>query len=420
MALLACGINHETADIALREQLFIAKDQLAEFLSTLLAQMDIYEAVVLSTCNRTEIYAHGEDSKNLLTALAAWCQMDIATLHDASYHYRDQDVVRHIMRVACGLNSMVVGEPQIFGQVKEAVALAQENDAMGPQLSALFQQVFRLTKKIRTHTEVGACPVSVASTAVKLAESLFPTLQQASVLLVGAGDTAALAAKRLHQQGVAEIMVASRKLGRAAALAACFSGRAMTLAQLPQALIEADIIFSATASTLPILGKGAVESAIAKRDGRPMLMIDIALPRDIEPEVATLASVHLYTIDDLKTIIAESFTHRRHAAEKAEEMIAQATCDYMQLLRAAPSIETLRAFRGWVETLREAELAKAQIMLDSDVDPALVMRRMAVALCNKLMHPPSMKIREAAQEERKLLVKSVHELFDLDSDMVIS
>lgn len=416
MTLFACGINHNTAELTLRERVVIPSEQLPQLLSDLLAQTSVSEAVVLSTCNRTEIYADAASADSLLAALAKHCNVDSETLKDASYHYSEQDMVRHVMRVACGLDSMILGEPQIFGQLKEAVMLAEKHSAVGPQLAYLFRQVFNVGKAVRTHTEVGACPMSVASTAVSLAKKVLTDLEKANVLLIGAGDTAALMAKHLNAQGVKNIVIASRKLDKAEKLAMQFSAAAITLQQLTQQLPIADVIFSATASILPVLGKGAVETALIQRGNKPMVMIDIAVPRDIEPEVSTLDGVHLYAIDDLKQVIQQNAKNREHAAEKAEAMIIQETKNYMMWLRSLDSVSTIRAFREWVDALREEELEKAISTLKKGVAPEIAMRRMANALSNKLMHPPSVKLREASSEGRTEFVEHVQELFDLDME----
>lgn len=416
MTLLACGINHKTASLALREQAVITKAQQGELLSELLSSNSVFEAVILSTCNRTEIYADGEDSDILLYTLAQYSQLDIDQLQDVSYHYSEQDVVRHIMRVASGLDSMILGEPQIFGQLKEAVNIAQQHNALGPQLSQLFQQVFNVTKKIRTNTEVGACPISVASTAIKLAEEVFPQLQQAQALLIGAGDTTTLMAKHLAKKGVTQITIASRSLEKAQQLATTVKGLAISLDQLDAHLAQMDIIFSATASNTPVVSKHSVCQALAQRNDRELFMVDIAMPRDIEESVAELDSVHLYNIDDLKSIIELNSKSREHAAAKAEEMIVEQTQHYMQWLRSLGSTNTICAFRSWVEELRKIELEKAYAQLQAGTDPSLTLNRFANSFSNKLMHPPSIKIREASQEGRTDFIKHFHQLFDLDAE----
>lgn len=415
MTLLACGINHETSSLSLRERLFIPKERMAEFISLLLQQKQVNEVVVLSTCNRTEIYAEALQCETLLMRLAEFCGVAVDVLCNASYCYVEQDMVRHLMRVASGLDSMVLGEPQVFGQLKEAVGLAEEQSALGPCLFPLFQQIFSIAKKVRTQTEIGACPVSVASTAVKLAEEVFSDLSQAQVLLIGAGDTVNLVAKHLQARGVTQLMISSRHLEKAEILAAKYQGTALSLQNLSHYLWQADVVFTATASTVPILGKGAVETALKKRNNRLMFMVDIAVPRDIEPEVAELENVHLYTLDDLKKMIQMSMGSRQHAAQKAEEMIAQETQHYMKLLQAQSAVSTLRAFRQWAQELREEELNKAMRLLKQSVEPEEVLKRMASALMNKLMHPPTVKIREASYEGRTEFVEYLNELFDLDN-----
>jgi glutamyl-tRNA reductase len=413
--LLACGINHNTAELALRERVAISHERLPALLAEFLAYPHVSEVALLSTCNRTEIYAEAESAQQLLVILAEACDLEVDVLKDVSYQYAEQDMVRHVMRVACGLDSMVVGEPEILGQLKCAVAIADERAAIGPELSRLFQQVFNVAKRIRTHSEVGVCPVSVASTAVSFAKNIFPDLNAASVLLIGAGDTVALTAKHLVKQGATHLVIASRKLAKAEQLAQQFSAKAIALNRLNDCLPNADIVFTATASTLPILGKGAVETAL-KRRNKPMVLIDIAVPRDIEPEVAELDQAYLYTIDDLKNTIQQNLQDRQHAAQKAEEMIVQETQHYMNWLRSLMSVGTIRALRNWVNNLREEELLKAEKSLELGVDPKVVLSRMANALSNKLLHPPSVKLREASYNGREEFVAHVQELFDLDGE----
>lgn len=413
--LLACGINHNTAELALRERVAISHERLPPLLAEFLAYPHVSEVVLLSTCNRTEIYAEAESAQQLLAILAEVCGLEAGVLKDVSYQYAEQDMVRHVMRVACGLDSMVVGEPEILGQLKCAVAIADEHAAIGLELSRLFQQVFNVAKRIRTHSEVGVCPVSVASTAVSFAKDIFPDLNAANVLLIGAGDTVALTAKHLVKQGAANLVIASRKLAKAEQLAQQFSAKAIALNRLSDCLPNADVIFTATASTLPILGKGAVETAL-KRRNKPMVLIDIAVPRDIEPEVAELDQAYLYTIDDLKNTIQQNLQDRQHAAQKAEEMIVQETQHYMNWLRSLMSVGTIRALRSWVNNLREEELLKAEKSLELGVEPKVVLSRMANALSNKLLHPPSVKLREASYNGREEFVAHVQELFDLDGE----
>lgn len=413
--LLACGINHKTAELALRERVVIAHEQLPCLLAEFLACPNVSEVVLLSTCNRTEIYAEAESAQELLALLADACCIEIGALKNVSYQYAEQDMVRHVMRVACGLDSMVVGEPEILGQLKCAVATADEHAAIGPELSRLFQQVFNVAKRIRTHSEVGVCPVSVASTAVSFAKNIFPDLHQANVLLIGAGDTVALTAKHLIKQGAKNLVIASRKIAKAEQLSQQFSAKAVALNMLSDCLPNADVVFTATASTLPILGKGAVETALKKRS-KPMVLIDIAVPRDIEPEVAELKQAHLYTIDDLKNVIQRNLQDRQHAAQKAEEMIVQETQHYMNWLRSLMSVGTIRALRNWAMDLRKDELLKAERALELGVDPKIVLSRMANALSNKLLHPPSVKLREASYDGREEFVAHIQELFDLDAE----
>ncbi|MEM9243676.1 MAG: glutamyl-tRNA reductase [Pseudomonadota bacterium] len=416
MTLLAYGINHKTADIALRERVAINGSDIAEILSELLGCNAISEAVVLSTCNRTEIYADGKNSDTLLEVLSKYCKLNPKELQDVCYCYQDQDMVRHVMRVACGLDSMVLGEPQIFGQLKTAVAIAQNQNALGQQLSRLFQQVFNVTKMVRTQSKIGACPISVASTAVSLAEDIFPDLGNNTALIIGAGETGALVAKHLKKRHTGKIMIAGRHLNKARQLASEIDGWAIELQQLNHCLAEADIVFSATASPTALLGKTTVENALKYRPGHTLLMIDIAVPRDIEAAVGELDNVRLYTIDDLKNIIALNTKSREHAATKAEEMIIENTKNYMQWLRSLSSDKSIRAFRSQVETLRAREIKKALKRLKAGEPAENIINYLANSLTNKLMHPPSVKLREASRAGRTEFIVHFNQLFDLDEN----
>ena len=307
MALLALGINHKTASVSVREKVAFAPEQMADALAQACELAHLKEVAILSTCNRTELYCSTEleGTRALLEWLGGYHKLDPDELQTCSYAHWGQDAAQHMMRVASGLDSLVLGEPQILGQLKSCYAVSQSAGVVGAELDRLFQQTFAVAKKVRTDTAIGENPVSVAYASVSLAQHIFSDLSQSKALLIGAGETIELVARHLSEAGVKQMTVANRTLVRAEALAEEFNARAILLGDIPEALEDADIVIASTASQLPILGKGAVESALKKRKHRPIFMVDIAVPRDIEHEVAELDDVYLYTVDDLKEVIEE-------------------------------------------------------------------------------------------------------------------
>lgn len=323
MGFLAFGINHKTAAVDLRERVAFAPEQLADALQRLRDETMTQEVAILSTCNRTEIYCSQDhpDAESVLAWFAAFHDMGVDELRRCSYLHSDAGAVTHMMRVAAGLDSMVLGEPQILGQMKDAWQSARTAGTLGPYLDRLFQSTFNTAKQVRTDTAIGENPVSVAFAAVSLSRQIFSDLKRSTALLIGAGETIALVARHLFEQGVGRIIVANRTLERAELLSEPLGGQAILLNQIPDFLAQCDIVISSTASPLPILGKGAVERALKQRRHKPMFMVDIAVPRDIEPEVGGLADVYLYTVDDLHEVIEDNLRSRQDAAEAAERLI---------------------------------------------------------------------------------------------------
>jgi glutamyl-tRNA reductase len=418
MRLLTFGINHTTAAISLREKVAFAADQMAEALVEVCGAAELQEVVILSTCNRTELIGIAADDncrqQRLQRWLADYHHISPHDLADHCYAHEDADAMRHLMQVASGLDSMVLGEPQIFGQMKSAFAVAKETGTVSGGLSIAFHQAFNIAKKVRTDTAVGENPVSVAYAAVRLASHIFADLSQSHALLVGAGETIELVARHLADAGVGKIVVANRTLESASELAQRFNAEAALLAEIPERLLDADIVITSTASQLPLLGKGAVEHAIKSRKHRPMLMVDIAVPRDIEEQVGELSDVYLYTVDDLKDIIDENKRARESEARKADTIIEQGVVDYLLQRRSLNAVSTLKAYRSKGETLRNAELEKALRQLAKGGDAEEVIVVLARNLTNKLMHAPSVAIKQAAAEERNDLLAWSHDLFDLD------
>lgn len=416
MTLLAFGINHTTAPLALRERVAFAPESLQSAMQEACAQAGLAEVAILSTCNRTEIYACSESSAQ---AIQQWLVNHTAIAADdlakSYYCYQDQDAVRHMMKVAGGLDSLVLGEPQILGQMKSAFASAKEAGTLGAELHATFQQVFNIAKRVRTETAIGENPVSVAYAAVSLAQQIFSNLKQDTALLVGAGETIELVARHLVEQGIKHIIVANRTLDRAQRLAHEFNGEAILLADIPEQLHRADIVISSTASQLPLLGKGAVESALKKRKHKPMFMLDIAVPRDIEAQVGELDDVYLYTVDDLHAVIDENKKSRVAAADQAEEIINEGVEQFLRHQRALNAVETVKAYRQKAEQMRDAELQKALRSLQTGANPEQVLQQFARNLTNKLIHSPSAVLKEASASSRHHVLQVAQELFDLSS-----
>lgn len=415
MALLALGINHKTAPVDVREKVAFAPESMAEAMNAAKVSADLKEIAILSTCNRTEVYCSSaiEGSRALLEWLGEYHGLDPEQLQDCSYAFWDEDAARHMMRVASGLDSLVLGEPQILGQLKSAYSVSQENGYVGAELGRLFQQTFSVAKQVRTDTAIGENPVSVAYAAVSLAQHIFADMSTSKALLIGAGETIELVARHLSQAGVKEITVANRTLNRALTLAEEFSGKAILLGDIPEALADADIVIASTASQLPILGKGAVESALKKRKHRPIFMVDIAVPRDIETQVGELDDVYLYTVDDLKEVIEENQRSRETAARQAEEIIENGAHDFMRQLRSLDAVDVLTMFRGQAEMLRDQELEKALKQLENGKPADEVLAMLARGLTNKMLHHPTIQMRKASADGRGDMLELVQELYQL-------
>jgi glutamyl-tRNA reductase len=414
MALIALGLNHLTAPLAFRERVAFSADDTASALASLTREPGVREAAILSTCNRTELYCNVERGSE--TAPADWLQrhheLTRERLGEFLYRHTDADAVRHLFRVATGLESMVLGEPQILGQVKDAYSLARDAQTLRAPLERLFQNTFAVAKRVRSDTRIGANPVSVAFTAVRLAERVFADLGQACVLLIGAGETIELAARHLTEASARRLIVANRTLENAQALASRFGGYAITLADLPKHLAEADVVISSTASREPILDRAMVAAAIAERRRKPMFLVDIAVPRDIDPAVADIEDVFLYTIDDLREVIDENLRGRREAARDAEAMIELSVEHFMGWWRALDLHNPVADLRRSAEANRDEVLAKAQAMLARGRAADEVLGFLADTLMNKLLHAPSANLRAAALRGDAELLRAASRLFE--------
>ncbi|MBR9829403.1 MAG: glutamyl-tRNA reductase [Oceanospirillales bacterium] len=416
MALLALGINHKTAPVEVRERVAFAPEKLAEALHEAQLKAGLSEVAILSTCNRTELYCSTEleGTRALLEWLGQYHGLDVEELQRCAYAHWDADAVRHMMRVACGLDSLVLGEPQILGQLKSAYSVSQAEGLASVELGRLFRRTFSVAKEVRTQTAIGQNPVSVAYAAVSLAQHIFADMASSRALLIGAGETIELVARHLARAGVQQITVANRTLARALAVAEEFDGRAIELSQIPDELPNTDILIASTASQLPILGKGAVEAALKKRKHRPIFMVDIAVPRDIEPQVGDLDDVYLYTVDDLREVIEENQRERQSAAAQAEIIIESGTQGYMRQLRELDAVDTLIQLRAQAKQTAAQELNKALRQLRNGRTAEDVLQQLAHGLTNKLLHQPTVQLRRASSEGRTDLLQLVQELYQLD------
>jgi glutamyl-tRNA reductase len=415
MAIFALGINHKTAPVSLREKVAFAPEQVHEALRELATATAVTDAVILSTCNRTELYFNGTNNQaeQVISWLAQFHQLNITELQPHLYLHHDRQAAEHLMRVAAGLDSLVLGEPQILGQVKQAYNQSRQAGTINPQFERLFQKTFAVAKDVRTNTDIGANAVSVAFAAVSLARQIFGKLEKVKVLLIGAGETIELVARHLAEQGARELTVANRTYERAVQLAEQFNARVITLSQVPAQLPQADIVISSTASTLPIVGKGMVEQALKKRRHKPMFLVDLAVPRDIEQQVGELEDAYLYTVDDLQSIVAQNVSSRQQAAEQAGDMIRLGADDFLQWLQLQGSVDWVRDYRQRCEQIKTELLGRALNQLAAGQDAEKVLAELANKLSNRLMHSPTKTIRQLLQQEASEPQALINTLLDI-------
>lgn len=414
MPLFSVGLNHTTAAVPVRERVAFSTEDLARALTDLRHEAAVEEAVLLSTCNRTEIYFRADDDVGVIDWLSRDRAMPRAELDLCLYRLTGDAVVRHLLRVAAGLDSMVVGEAQILGQLKQAYALALENGHVGHGLNRLFACSFATAKRVRTDTLIGAQPVSVASIATDLARRIFSDFREHTAVLVGAGQMIALCARHLHTQGVGRIIIANRDVGRAVALAQNVQGFGVGLTDLDVHLAEADILIACTASPDPIIRLPAVRQALRRRKHRPMLMIDLGMPRDIEPDIARLDDVFLHSLDDLAAESRHNREIRSEQALLAETIVEDETERFSLWLRNHDHRRWLQQWRERSEQTRRAALIQAHERLERGEDPAAVLEDFSRALTNRLLHAPTQRLREAIHESRQDLIDDARRLFDLD------
>ncbi len=418
MSIVALGINHKTASVALREKVAFSPEQLERALEQLTLRDDFAESVIVSTCNRTEIYCNleGAEPQALLSWLADFHRLDEQELAGNVYSYSEKDAINHLMRVACGLDSLVLGEPQILGQIKQAYAQAKHQGGVNLTFDRLFQKTFSVAKQVRTETDIGASAVSVAYAAVNLAKHIYGRLDDTQVLLIGAGETIELVARHLYQNQPKKMTVANRTIDRARALAEEFSAEVISLAQIPERLYEADIVISSTASTLPIIGKGMVEQALKARRNKPMLLIDIAVPRDIESQVAELEDAYLYSVDDLQTIVSENRAAREQAAEQAQRIIDCRVAEFELWLKSLDSVELIKHYRNEVSAIKDDLVLKALVQLEGGKSADKVILELANKLTNRLMHAPTKAIKDAVQNGELNQLAQMKKMLGIDQE----
>jgi glutamyl-tRNA reductase len=420
MQLLAVGLNHTTAPVSLREQLAFAPEQLGQAVMAArgwferIAPSGTDEAAILSTCNRTELYA-ASHVPNPLDAgahfLADFHKLNYAELRPHLYMLPQHEAVRHTFRVASGLDSMVLGETQILGQIKDAIRTADQAGGLGTYLHQLFQRSFSVAKEVRSTTEIGAHSVSMAAAAVRLSQRIFDKISEQNVLFIGAGEMIELCATHFAAQNPKSITIANRTMDRGEVLAHRFNGKAIRLAELADKLHQFDIVISCTASTLPLIGLGLVERAIKARRHKPMFMVDLAVPRDIEPEVARLNDVFLYTVDDLGKVVQTGMENRQAAVAQAEAIIETRVQSFMHWVDDRAVVPVIQSLQENGEALRQMELERARKMLAKGEDIDAVLEALSKGLTAKFMHGPQQALHRAQGDERAHLATLLPQLF---------
>lgn len=417
MHLVAFGLNHHTAPLAVREKLAFPAEVLPNALESLVSSHAAREAAIVSTCNRTEIYCNSNDPRAALQWLSHYQGLSLDELQPYLYQLDASSAARHAFRVASGLDSMVLGETQILGQIKDAVRTAERVGTLGSLLNGLFQKTFAVAKEVRSSTAVGASSVSMSAAAVKLAEQIFPTIGELNILFVGAGEMIELVATHFAAREPSCITIANRTLARGQKLAEMFGGNAITLAELPELLPRYDVVVTSTASQLPIIGKGLVERAIKARRHRPIFMLDLAVPRDIEVEVGKLDDVFLYTVDDIASIVEVGKEARQHAAEEAETIIQARVSEFVGWLKHREAVPVIRALRDEAERIRRHALEHAGRQLAKGENPEKVLEALSLQLTNKLMHPPTQALSTGQGTEHDVLADAVVRLYRLHPEL---
>ncbi|MFT5520838.1 MAG: glutamyl-tRNA reductase [Enterobacterales bacterium] len=418
MTLIALGINHKTAKLDVREKVAFSPEQLPIALQELIGLPALKEAALLSTCNRTELYLHinNEEVSEILTWLKEHKALNDEDILDCHYIHKNEQAVAHMMKVACGLDSMVLGESQVLGQLKQAFSIARSAGTIGTHLEQLFQHSFSVAKTVRTETDIGASAVSVAYASVTLAKQLFSSLENTTALFIGAGDTIELAAQHFTSQAKINTIFANRTRERASELAQRYNGEAISLSEIPNYLPKADIVISATASPLPILGKGLVESAIKQRKRKPIFMIDLAVPRDVEAEVRELPDIYLFDVDALQNIIQENMKGRENAAIEAKVIIDEQTQRFLDWRRSLDAVSTIRVFRDKYQDMADIELSRSLSRLEKGESAETLLRELTRRLTNKFLHEPTRQLNEAVSQGDTESLNRARNLFSLDNE----
>ena len=416
MVLVASGLNYKKAGIEIREKMAFDQSQSIRAAQNLVAEGSVNEAIVISTCNRTELYCEVESVQEAMELLIGQTHLTYEQIKPYTYHYQDREAVSHLMRVASGLDSMIFGETEILGQLKEAFSFAQSESCIGKHLGRLFQCAFSVAKRVRSETSIGENPISVASVAAKLSQRIFSDVSKANILLIGSGRLIQSLAKHLVGMGVKQVMVASRTSLKAEKLADEVGGSAVALEDIPRVLAEADMVITGTLSQLPIIGKGMLESALVERKRKPMFVVDLSVPRNVEPEVKQLEDIYLYTLDDLESIVIENKGSRQEAAKQASHIIDQAADRFMEWLGAQESFRTLTVFREKFDKIRDEVLEENLNRLALGEDPSVVMERLAYTLTNRFLHQPTRRLRQAGLGGEDKLLKMVKDVFELEAE----
>lgn len=413
MNLFVLGVNHETAPVDIREKISFSPEQVQQALVELKERCPADETIILSTCNRTEVYCNlkTQTPQQIEEWLHHFFGLESTQINEFLYEYFDLDAIKHIMRVSSGLNSLVLGEPQIFGQIKDAYNAAHKANTIHQQLDALFQHIFRTVKQVRTDTAIGSSPVSVAFSAVALSKQFFGNLEEQTALLLGAGETIELVARHLKEHHIGNLIIANRTVEKAHQLTESLGGYAIGLNEIEDHLHEADMIIASTASPAPLINKEQVAKALKKRRHKPIFMVDIAVPRDIDPEIGSLSDIYLYTVDDLQAIIEENKQSRKDASLEAEEIVCtQAESFLLQYQASQQATPVIQAYREEGNQLKEQALGDALQRLTNGDDPKLVITKLANQLTNRLMHTPTSNLHHAGLNGEQQLIEAAKSL----------
>ncbi len=418
MKLFVLGVNHKTAPVDIREKISFSKEQVQDALAQLKNKGAENEVIILSTCNRTEIYCNLKSISS--TFIRQWLHQFFSlkenSIDEYLYEFSDLEAIKHVMRVASGLNSLVLGEPQVFGQVKNAYNTAVKENSIHQKLDCLFQHIFKTVKQIRTNTSIGSSPVSIAFSAVALSEHFFGRLEKQTALLIGAGDTIELVARHLHEHGIGKLIIANRSLDKAHKITAELNGYAINLEEIPDHLCEADMIISATGASKPILHKSMIKKALKQRKNKPMFIVDIAVPRDVEATISELNNVYLYSVDDLTEIINENKQSRKNAALEAEEIVLTQASNFMAKYQATIQASPLiQEFRDQANQLKEKSIHDALHQLSKGENANEVIKKLANQLTNKLLHTPTTNLHKAGLSGHQHVIESAQAIL-LDNE----